>query len=65
MKTTYQLAEIVADRVRARVGDDLIDLIADLTHDVLRDQGYDMVDADTMDTLMEVSGLVCIAAKDC
>ena len=63
MKTNKQLAEVVAQRISDRVFEDMIDLIAEITQDVLLEEGRDPCDEETFDDLMDISGRLYIGVQ--
>ncbi len=63
MKTNKQLAEIVAQRISDRVFEDLIDLVSEITQDVLIEDGRDPCDEETFDDLMDITSRVYIGAQ--
>jgi len=61
--TNQHLAEIVAQRVSDRVMEDMMDLVAEITQDVLMENGVDPMDDDAFSTLMDVSSRIYIGAS--
>jgi hypothetical protein len=64
MTNNAQLAQIVADRLGARLSDILGDHIAEITQELLEEEGYDIEenDEETFDTLMDVASRIYIGA---
>jgi len=63
MKTNSQLAQIVADRLSERVFEDMMELIADLTHDVMVDEGIDITTEDAYSDMLDISSRIYIGAN--
>tara|TARA_R110002012_G_scaffold125348_1_gene276765 strand:+ start:997 stop:1188 length:192 start_codon:yes stop_codon:yes gene_type:complete len=63
MKTNKQLAEVVAQRISDRVFEDMTDLIAEITQDVLLEEGRNPTDEDAFEDLMDISGRLYIGVQ--
>ena len=63
--TNAELAQIVADRLGARIQDILEDHIAEITQELLEEEGFDIEanEDETFETLMDVSSRIYIGAQ--
>ena len=62
--TNAELAQVVADRLGARIQDLLEDHIAEITQELLEEEGFDIEanEDETFETLMDVSSRIYIGA---
>ena len=60
-----ELAQVVADRLGARIQDLLEDHIAEITQELLEEEGFDIEanEDETFETLMDVSSRIYIGAQ--
>ena len=63
MTNNKRLAEIVADRISERVFEDMLELIQDVTTDVLIENGLSVDDDDAWETMMDVAGRIYIGSN--
>ena len=64
MTNNKRLAEIVAERLSDRLEEQMMDLIHEITTDVLSEYGVDEEGSDDeMETLMDVCGRIYIGAQ--
>jgi len=63
MKNNTRLAQIVAERLSDRVMEDMADLIAELTQDVLQEYGIEFDNDEAWETMMDVSSRIYIGAQ--
>ena len=63
--TNAELAQVVADRLGARIQDLLEDHIAEITQELLEEEGFDIEanEDETFETLMDVSSRIYIGAQ--
>ena len=63
MKNNARLAQIVADRLRDRLEEEMMDLVHELTTDVLAENGFIDDSEETWETMMDVAGRIYIGAQ--
>jgi len=63
MKTNRELAQIVADRISDRVFEDMMELIADITHDVMMEEGFDTSSEEAYSEMLDISSRIYIGAQ--
>ena len=62
MKSNRQLAQIVAERLYDRYEEEMMEVIQDLTTDVLEENGIEL-DDDGWEVAMDVAGRIYIGAQ--
>ena len=60
---TKTLAQIVADRLTEKLEEKMMDLVQEITTDVLVEYGLDTDDDDAWETMMDVAGRIYIGAQ--
>ena len=63
MKNNARLAQIVADRLSDRLEEEMMDLVHELTTDVLAENGLIDDSEETWETMMDVAGRIYIGAQ--
>lgn len=61
--TNYELAQTVADRLRDRLEEQMMDLVHELTTDVLAENGLIDDSEETWETMMNVASRIYIGAQ--
>ena len=61
--TNFELAQTVADRLRDRLEEQMMDLVHELTTDVLAENGLIDDSEETWETMMDVAGRIFIGAQ--
>ena len=63
MKNNARLAQIVADRLSDRLEEEMMDLVHELTTDVLAENGLIDDSEETWETMMDVASRIYIGAQ--
>ena len=63
MTNNKRLAEIVAERISARLEEEMMELVHELTTDVLAENGLVNDDDETWDIMMDVASRIYIGAQ--
>jgi len=63
MTNNKRLAETVAERISARLHEEMMDLVHEITTDVLAENGLVNDDDDTWETMMDVASRIYIGAQ--
>ena len=63
MKNNSRLAQIVAERLQDRLEEQMMDLVHELTTDVLAENGLIDDSEETWETMMDVCGRIYIGAQ--
>ena len=66
MKTNHEIAQLVADRLGARLADYLGDQIAEITQEILEEEGFNVEanEDECFETLMDIAGRIYIGAAE-
>jgi predicted transcriptional regulator len=61
--TNQELAQIVADRILDHIEEEMMNLVQEITMDVLAENDVDPDADDTWETMMDVAGRIYIGAQ--